>query len=85
MILGPGAKVPGTRERAGTREDPMKRLFSFSILVDLLVLAGMVAIVVGIALSGNVPLAVSVAGADLIAIGVLLRLGVPEEDGGGSA
>ena len=55
----------------------MKRLFSFSILVDLLVLAGMVAIVVGIALSGNVPLAVSVAGAELIAIGVLLRLGVP--------
>lgn len=63
----------------------MKRLFSFSILVDLLVLAGMVAIVVGIALSGNVPLAVSVAGVELIAIGVLLRLGAPEEDGGGSA
>ena len=62
----------------------MKRLFSFSILVDLLVLAGMVAIVVGIALSGNVPLAVSVAGVELIAIGVLLRLGAPEEDGGGS-
>ena len=63
----------------------MKRLFSFSILVDLLVLAGMVAIVVGIALSGNGPLAVSVAGVELIAIGVLLRLGAPEEDGGGSA
>ena len=63
----------------------MKRLFSFSILVDLLVLAGMVAIVVGIALSGNVPLAVSVAVVELIAIGVLLRLGAPEEDGGGSA
>ena len=63
----------------------MKRLFSFSILVDLLVLAGMVAIVVGIALSGNVPLAVSVAGVELIAIGVLLRLGAPWQDGGGSA
>ena len=63
----------------------MKRLFSFSLMVHLLVLAGMVAIVVGIALSGNVPLAVSVAGVELIAIGVLLRLGAPEEDGGGSA
>ena len=39
----------------------------------------------GIALSGNGPLAVSVAGVELIAIGVLLRLGAPEEDGGGSA
>ncbi len=60
----------------------MKQRFQRSTLADLLVLAGMIAIVVGIALSGRVPLAVAVAGAELIILGVLLQLGAPEDPGG---
>ncbi len=60
----------------------MKQRFQRSTLADLLVLAGMAAIVVGIALAGHGPLAVAVAGVELIALGVLLQLGAPEDPGG---
>lgn len=54
-----------------------------SILADVLFLLGMVAIVIGIAIGGNIPLAVVVAGAELCAVGLMLVLSAPEESGGG--
>lgn len=81
MILGPGRKPrhPGEgREKGSTMK---KRFFVFSLLADLLFLVGLVAIVTGIALSGNLPAAVTVAGAEMIAVGVLFKLGQDGQEG----
>ena len=58
-----------------------KRFFVFSLLADLLFLVGLVAIVAGIALSGNLPAAVAVAGVEMIAVRVLFKLGQDGQEG----
>lgn len=60
----------------------MRKFIRISILADVFFLLGMVAIVIGIAMGGNIPLAVVVAGAELCAVGLMLVLSDPEESGG---
>lgn len=60
----------------------MRNFIRISVLADVLFLLGMVAIVIGIAMDGNIPLAVVVAGAELCAVGLMLVLSAPEESGG---
>ena len=81
MILGPGRKPrhPGEGREKGSAMK--KRFFVFSLLADLLFLVGLVAIVAGIALSGNLPAAVAVAGVEMIAVGVLFKLGQDGQEG----
>ena len=81
MIRGPGRKPrhPGEGREKGSAMK--KRFFVFSLLADLLFLVGLVAIVAGIALSGNLPAAVAVAGVEMIAVGVLFKLGQDGQEG----
>lgn len=61
----------------------MRKIFRISILADVLFILGMVAIVIGIAIDGDIPLALVVAGAELCIVGFLLTFSDHEESGGG--
>lgn len=88
LNLGPG--LPGTRERAevkgvrlDTERNAMRRKrFILSLLADAIFLLGLAAIVVGIAMAGHVPLAVGVAGAEMIVLSLVISPGQKEGDGG---
>lgn len=49
-----------------------KRKFIRSVLADVCFVVGLAAVVVGIAAAGNWPLAICVAGAELVVTGVLI-------------
>lgn len=57
-----------------------KRRFFRSLVADSCFVAGLVAVVVGIAASGYGPLAVTVAGIELVGVGLLMALPDREED-----
>ena len=57
-----------------------KRKFFRSLIADGCFLAGMVSVVVGVALAGYGPLAMAVAGLELIIVGVMLGATDREED-----
>ena len=57
-----------------------KRKFIRSLLADGCFLVGMVSVVVGVALAGYGPLAMAVAGLELIVVGVMLGAADEKED-----
>jgi hypothetical protein len=57
-----------------------RKKFFISLVADALFVAGLVAIVVGIALAGHLPAAVGVAGGESVGLGLLLSTG--NRDGG---
>lgn len=57
-----------------------KRKFIRSLIADGFFLAGMVSVVVGVALAGYGPLAMAVAGLELIVVGVMLGAAGGKED-----
>lgn len=57
-----------------------RKKFFISLVADALFVAGLVAIVVGIALAGHLPAAVCVAGGESVGLGLLLSTG--NRDGG---
>lgn len=86
FLLFPGP-VGSPRGRRGERQSKkqkgafMKRKkFFISLVADALFVAGLVAIVVGIALAGHLPAAVCVAGGESVGLGLLLSAG--SRDGG---
>ena len=57
-----------------------KRKFIRSLIADGCFLAGLVSVVVGVALAGYGPLAMAVAGIELIVVGVMLGAAGGKED-----
>lgn len=57
-----------------------KRKFIRSLIADGCFLAGLVSIVVGIAVAGYGPLAIAVAGLELAVVGVMMGAASGEED-----
>ena len=57
-----------------------KRKFIRSLIADVCFLAGLVSIVVGIAVAGYGPLAIAVAGLELAVVGVMMGAASGEED-----
>lgn len=57
-----------------------RRKFYRSVIAEGLFVLGLVAVVVGIAAAGHGPLAITVAGAELIAVGILLSPPPEKED-----
>lgn len=57
-----------------------KRKFFLSVIADVCFVLGLVAVVVGVAAAGYGPLAITIAGAELAVVGVLLFPAKGEED-----
>ena len=66
--------------KTGEGIDMNRKKFFISLVADALFVAGLVAIVVGIALAGHLPAAVCVAGGEAVGLGLLLSAG--SRDGG---
>lgn len=71
-----------TVPKLGTERSAMKRKRKFfrSVIADVCFVLGLVAVVVGVAAAGYGPLAITIAGAELAVVGVLLFPAKGEED-----
>lgn len=71
-----------TVPKLGTERSAMKRKKKFfrSVIADVCFVLGLVAVVVGVAAAGYGPLAITIAGAELAVVGVLLFPAKGEED-----
>ena len=57
-----------------------KKKFFRSVIADVCFVLGLVSVVVGVAAAGYGPLAITIAGAELAVVGILLFPGSGEED-----